>query len=262
MTTHSQTHGLNADLYSTNWSGAVVPAAAGHSFATVSAEWVVPKVTQVPIRGETLTDAAEWVGIDGTQSNDVCQAGVLQTVQTAANGRTTVTCNAWDEWYPNNAKIISSASFKVNPGDTISVTVKTSGAGATRARFLFDDLTTGETHRSKLTAPPGVSLQGSSAEYVVETPELISGGTVSQPLLTDFVRSPVVFAHARATSVNGPGPGLSSATPIDLFSDKVPGLGGSWAEEAYGSVSPASDTVTVTENPYWPSVPPDHCFVW
>lgn len=238
----------NQEMFSTNWSGAAIQAPAGKSFGTVSAEWVVPKVSQVP--GQSFTDSAEWVGLDGYNSNDVCQAGVLEVVQRAPNGATTVSCTAWDEWYPNGANLISPNAFAVNPGDTIQVSVETSGAGATRATFLFDDLTTDKTYTSSLTAPTGVSLDGNSAEFVVETPYWSFGNREFQPLLTDFVGSPVVFQNDGATYANGGGSAsLSSAIPIAMVSNDVPGAFGSYVQEAYGSV--LGNTVSVTEDPYW-----------
>ena len=75
------------NIESSNWSGAVITAASGESFSTVSATWVVPTVSQVPITGVTNSDVAEWVGIDGYNSADVCQAGVLEIVQTSPTVR-------------------------------------------------------------------------------------------------------------------------------------------------------------------------------
>src|SRR5277367_1950 len=100
----------STNIASTNWSGAVLTAAPGESFSTVSAEWVVPTVSQVPIRGVTTSDASEWVG----HSADVCQAGILQTVQTTAHGGTTISYSAFDEWYPAQANTIAASSFHVN----------------------------------------------------------------------------------------------------------------------------------------------------
>lgn len=241
------------NLTSTNWSGAVLTAHSGESFSTVSAEWVVPTLSQVPIKGLTLTDIAEWVGIDGYNSADVAQAGVIQTVQTSANGQTTVSLEAFDEWYPAAANIISAKSFQVNAGNTIEVTVETKGAGATSATFVFDDLTTHQVYDTTLTAPKGTSLDGNSAEFIVETPELINGNQVSQPLLSDFLNSPIVFSDVSATYSNGTTASLSSAESIGVWSDDVPGSYGSYVQEAYGSISAGSDSVTVTENDYWPN---------
>ncbi len=241
------------NIASTNWSGAVLSAAPGESFSTISAQWVVPNVSQVPIAGVTISDAAEWVGIDGYNSADVCQAGILETVQTSLNGHTTIGCSAFDEWYPAGGNIIPLSSLLVNPGDTIKVTVNTSGAGATQASFIFDDETTGKTLDTSLTAPRGTSLQGDSAEVVVETPELISGNRVTQPLLADFLNSPIDFQDVSATYSGGLAANLSSAQSIGVWSDDVPGAYGSYVQEAYGSIQPGSDSITVTEDDYWPS---------
>jgi hypothetical protein len=238
------------NIESTNWSGGVITAGSGDSFSTVSAQWVVPTIAQVP--GVTTSDIAEWVGIDGYQSSDVCQAGVYEEAQTA-NGQTTLSCQAWVEWYPADADFIAPSSFQVDPGNTIKVTVETSGAGATTATIILDNETTGQIYDTSLTAPNGTSLQGNSAEAIVETPELISGnGQESQPPLADFLNSPVTFDDVSATYSNGSAASLSSAQSIGMWTDNndPPGVSGS-VQEAYGSIQPASDSVTVTENDYW-----------
>jgi hypothetical protein len=242
----------STNLESTNWSGAVITASSGHSLSTVSAEWVVPTLSQVPIKGITTSDVAEWVGIDGYNSSDVCQAGVLEIVQTAANGKATVTCEAFDEWYPAAANILSASTFQVNPGDTLKVTVETAGAGATKATFIFDDVTTGHVYDTSLTAPKGTSLEGNSADFIVETPEWISGNQVSQPLLSDFLNSSIVFDDVSATYSNGSTASLSSAQSIGVWTDEVPGEH-SYVQEAYGSIQSGADSVTVTEDDYWPN---------
>jgi len=249
------------NLDSTNWSGAVLTASGG-SFSTVSAEWTVPTLSQVPIKGVTTSDIAEWVGIDGYQSNDVCQAGVIETVQTSTNGHTTTTisCSAFVEWYPAAAIILPASSLQVNPGDKIVVTVATGGAGATTATVTFDDTSPGGKTTQiqvNLTAPTGTHLVGNSAEVVVETPEWISGSgnhqTVTQPLLSDF-GSAIQFNNASATLINPEGvsslASLSSAQTISVWSDDVPGYYG-YDQEAYGSIG--SNSVTVTEDDYWPA---------
>lgn len=237
------------NLNSTNWSGAVIPAASGSSFSTVSAQWTVPMVSQVPIKGLTMSDLSTWVGLDGYKSNDVAQAGILETVTTGANGQSTVGYSAWDEWYPAGSNDISSSAFKVDPGDTVKITVETTGAGATNATFLYDDETTGQTYQTSLTAPRGISLTGNSAEFVTETPEWSNGFFNYQPLLSDFYGSPIVFQDASATYAGGGAANLSSALTLGVYAN-VPGISG-YTQEAYGSVSPSADTVTVTENDYW-----------
>jgi Peptidase A4 family len=236
---------------STNWSGAVLTAHSGESFSTVSAEWQIPPVKQVPIGSVTTSDISQWVGIDGFNSSDVCQAGVMEVVHTAANGQQTVTCSAWDEWYPANSQSIAASSFHVKPGDTVSVAVETGGAGATEATFIFHDETTGKSFETSLAAPSGTHLIGNSAEVVVETPEWISGNTVSQPLLSDFVGSPIAFHDISAGYSNGAAASVASAQSIGMWTDQIPAADGSYAQEAYGIVHPNSDSVTVIEDAYW-----------
>jgi Peptidase A4 family len=250
------------NISSTNWSGAVMTAGHGESFSTISATWKVPTVTQVPLTGVKTTDIASWVGIDGYKSADVCQAGVQETVHTSANGHTTIHCSAWDEWYPAASHTIAASSFKVHPGDTIQVTVETSGAGSTEATFIFDNETTGKTYDASLAAPHGTSLVGNSAEVVVETPEFLSGGRTSQPLLTDFASSPVVFGDISATYQGGGAASLSSAQSIGMWTSDVPGLFGESVQEAYGSIQPWSDSVTVSEDDYWSGTSSHYHYYW
>jgi hypothetical protein len=244
----------STSLTSTNWSGAVITAASHQSFSSVSAEWVVPTVSQVP--GQTTTDVSEWVGIDGYNSNDVCQAGIQETVQTSAGGKTTVSVYAWDEWYPAGSNEI--ASFQVNPGDKVEITVDTLGAGSSKASFIFQDITTGKTVDASLTAPKGTTLVGNTAEAVVETPEFISGNRVSQPLLADFLSTPVTFQDFSALYSNNTAASLSSAQSIGMVSENVPGHTRTYVQEAYGSINTGSDSVTVTEDDYWPSASSAH----
>ena len=103
----------STNIASTNWSGAVLTAASRESFSTVSAEWVVPTVSQVPIKGVTTSDVSEWVGLDGYNSADVCQAGILETVQTSVHGGTRISCSAFDEWYPAGSNSIAASSFVI-----------------------------------------------------------------------------------------------------------------------------------------------------
>lgn len=235
----------NPNLLSSNWSGAVIPATAGKNLATVSAQWVVPPVSQVP--GQSFTDASEWVGLDGYTTSDVCQAGVLETVQTTPGGSTIVSCSAWDEWSPAAANTVPPSNLTINPGDTIRVTVETLGKGSTSAAFLFDNMTTGQTYQTALTAPTGTSLQGDSADFVVETPEWQYGNATFQPLLADFVPSPITFQQASATYTDGSSASLSSGLTIGMVTNIGPGVP---VEEATGAIQPNA-AVTVTVNPYW-----------
>ena len=230
----------SSGLVSDNWAGGIIPAAAGKSFSSVTAQWVVPTVTQTPQAGVSLSDAAVWVGLDGSaaaaggQSPDVCQAGITGLVTTAANGASTVTYQAWDEWYPAASNSIPASDLTINPGDTIKVTVDTLGVGSTNATFIYDDETTKQTYATSLTAPQGTSLLGNTAEYIVES---------NRPYLSDFYGSPVSFQDIGATYAGGTPASLATAVPISIVKHDT--LNGS------GSIQTASNMVTVNENNYW-----------
>lgn len=227
-------------ITSDNWSGDVISAASGHSFSKVSAEWTIPQVSQVP--GQSLTAISEWVGIDGYLSNDVCQAGVFEAVSTV-NGNSTVTCSAWDEWYPLGSNTLPVA---VKPGDIVQVTVSTSGKGANTAQITFDDVSTKKSFSTALVAPRGTTLAGNCADFVVETPEVSSNGRISQPLACDF--TPVVFSSTLAAYSNGQD---VSDTSGNVFAVGSPNISGSsWTEEAVGSIL-GPNQVDVQFVPWW-----------
>jgi hypothetical protein len=230
---------LNSELLSTNWSGVILTPASSHSFATVSAEWTIPQVSQVP--GQSITDIAEWVGLDGYNSSDVCQAGVNEEVVTVG-GRTTISCSAWDEWYPAGSKALNVA---VAPGNTVSVTVATGGRGSDVATITFDNVSTGKGTTVTLIAPGHTSLVGNSAEFICETPELgTSYGAVMQPLACDF--TPVIFSSAVATYAGGGTDSDLYGTPVALvFDDR-----GQWTQEAYGSLVSGTE-VEDQFTPWW-----------
>ncbi len=239
------------DIVYDNWSGAQIQAPAGQSLAAVSAQWTVPTVTQVPLHGVATSALASWVGLDGASgSNDVCQAGVQAVATTSASGQTAVNYYAWDEWYPAAQNTISPSIFKVNPGDTISISVETSGAGATHATFLFNDKTDAQTYQDNLTAPSGVSLAGNTAEWVVEAPSVSNGSYLVQPPLSDYLGAPVLFSDASATYANGGADSLSAAQNIDMVSNGMVGIPND-ISIAYGSVLPITDSVLSTEADYW-----------
>jgi hypothetical protein len=222
------------------WSGAVIPAATGKSFSSMSAQWVVPAVTQVPVSGAGPSAAAMWVGLDGITSTDVCQAGVTAFVQTGANGVPTVSYQAWAEWYPAGSVAIPASQFSVNPGDTIKITVDSLGAGSTQAVFVYNNETTHQALTVTADAPAGVSLAGNTAEAVVETPTE-AAGNISQ--LANFSATPVTFENTTATYSDGTTTNAASAIPLEMVNNGV--------FESFGSIQPGTNAITVSENHYW-----------
>jgi hypothetical protein len=82
---------------SPNWSGGIVYAPSGQSFKWIEGDWVVPNV-EAPMP-DIWYHCANWIGIDGDVSNDVCQAGVACNVFRSGTSITRV-IYPWSEWYP------------------------------------------------------------------------------------------------------------------------------------------------------------------
>jgi Peptidase A4 family len=118
--------------------------------------------------------SAIWIGIDGDgfpQSPDVCQVGVDCDV--SRSGRSiSRSFYPWWEWYQESADTgeIQITNVPVGPGDTVSVVICTTGAGATQATGFFLNQTSGAGTSFVMEAQPGVSLVGNTAEWVVERP--------------------------------------------------------------------------------------------
>jgi hypothetical protein len=104
---------------SSNWSGGVVFAPQGQSFRWIEGDWVVPDV-DAPAENQWYY-CANWIGIDGDGSNDVCQAGVECEVFRSGNS---ITRNIyrWWEWYP--ADEVQITNLAINPGDMVSMLMR------------------------------------------------------------------------------------------------------------------------------------------
>lgn len=81
--------------YSSNWAGAVL---IGSGYKSVTGTIVVP-TPKVPSGGSSSTSysASAWVGIDG----DTCQTAILQTGVDFTVKGSSVSYDAWYEWYPD-----------------------------------------------------------------------------------------------------------------------------------------------------------------
>ncbi|KAI1089383.1 peptidase A4 family-domain-containing protein [Rostrohypoxylon terebratum] len=181
--------------YSSNWAGAVL---IGSAYKTVTGTFVVP-TPKVPSGGSSSTtySASAWVGIDG----DTCQTAILQTGVDFTVKGSSVSYDAWYEWYPDYAYDFSGIS--ISAGDTITVTVTASSKSAGTA--VVENVTTGKSVTHSFSGESD-ALCETNAEWIVEDFE--SGGS-----LVSFANfGTVEFTGA---SVNG-GTGTSGATIIDI----------------------------------------------
>jgi Peptidase A4 family len=173
-----------------NWSGYVVSSGADPFKAaktTIFATFVVPVARQaIGECSSASVHSSEWVGLDGSGSADVLQAGI-RAGATCASGKTTATYAAWYEWFPESE--IDIASFPIAAGDLIYVYVW--NTSLTAGHYYLADVTQNKSTSLAFAAPKGTSLKGNSAEWIVERPSI--GGKDS--VLTNYTSDPWLSAH-------------------------------------------------------------------
>jgi Peptidase A4 family. len=174
------------------WSGAAIGSPPPtETFVTVSANWVVPDAAPPPSawNGNGYNDGvyrlSTWVGIDGYGTSQVLQAGTA-TVVTVSGGVTSVSIYAWHEWYDdvNKTPEVQVTNFPVSGGDLISCLVC---APQNNHGFVsIANLTTDVVTSIGIDAPPNVTLQGTTAEWILERPSKLVGNTVTPYTLPDY----------------------------------------------------------------------------
>jgi hypothetical protein len=167
-------HGPRKPLdISSNWSGSSLR---GKGSRGVDGRWTVPNISDDVINISWNHHYSAWVGIDGDNgSSDVVQAGVHCWVQLVdpPNGRAVLHTYLWWEWYPEPEVAIT--NFPVNLGDTLSVSVGLQDA--THALIYIENESSKQYTNFTVTPPSGTSSSASSAEWIVERPEV--NGAVS-----------------------------------------------------------------------------------
>ncbi|GAC1329058.1 MAG: hypothetical protein NVSMB2_28210 [Chloroflexota bacterium] len=195
---------------SQNWSGY---ATSGGTYTAVSATWTVPQFSPASTAG---ADAA-WVGIGGTTSRDLIQAGTQQTV----SGSGTTHYEAWVEMLPQASHPVP---LTVNPGDSISVSIAQQSA-PDQWRIAMTNNTTGQMFQ----VDEQYTSSLSSAEWIEEAPSALRGrqlpldafGTISfsaAAAVKDGQNVSIAGAGAQAITMVGRG-GQTMATPSALGAD-------------------------------------------
>jgi len=153
---------------STNWSGYAVTGANG-TFTDVKGSWVQPSVTCS--RRQTAYSSF-WVGLDGYNSNSVEQLGTDSDCS-----RGTPTYYGWWEMYPNPSMDLSTSTYPVSPGDTLTAEVSRSGSSYT--------LSMSSSRGWHFSTVQSGSFDNSSAEWIAEAPSSCSFTCTVLPL-ADF----------------------------------------------------------------------------
>ncbi len=143
----------NSTASSTNWSAYAVTGANG-AFTDVQGSWVQPTAR---CGSRQTAYSSFWVGLDGANSNSVEQLGTDSDCQ---RGRPTY--YAWWEMYPNPSVTLSTSSFPVSPGDTLTAHVHYNGGSYT--------LTESSSRGWTFTTTQSGSFTNSSAEWIAEAP--------------------------------------------------------------------------------------------
>jgi hypothetical protein len=197
--------GAGTETYD-NWSGGVVYAPSGQSFKWVQGDWLVPNV--YPTAQNVWQYCANWIGLDGDGSGDVCQAGMICAVYQSGSSISR-TIYPWHEWFPSSWVEITNLS--ISPGDLVSMLIcSAQGAGSTTATIYFGNQSSGVSTSYQITAPSGTELLGNSAEWVVETP--IVGGVLTE--MPDYGQ--VFFSTCEAYLTNGSAVGGGTGNAINL----------------------------------------------
>jgi hypothetical protein len=196
---------------SNNWSGYVSDT--DRSYSAVGASWKVPKANA----DASLASDAAWVGIGGSQSRDLIQAGTQAKVEYGE-----AEYQAWYETLPHEQRMLPVA---IHPGDDVSVSL--AEKSPSMWHLSFSNNTTGQ----KYAADISYDSSHSSAEWIVEAPATAAGrGLAIVPLdnfgsvdfhdayaIADGKRLSVSAANARPVTMADEFTAL--ATPSALASD-------------------------------------------
>ena len=177
---------------SSNWSGY---SAINGRYTTVSASWKQPTASCT----SQATYSSFWVGLDGDGSNTVEQTGTSADCSGGAPRY-----YAWYEMYP---KFPVNLSIAVRPGDSMSGSVTTDGAG----HFTLH-IHNGTTGGDFVTTQTSKKARLSSAEAIAEAPSG-SGGVLP---LTNF--GTVSFS---STLVNGKAIGTFNPDRINMVQNGI-----------------------------------------
>jgi hypothetical protein len=204
-----------------NWSGYVIsensdPFKAKKTY--IFATFTVPVAQQA--FGECSAAAvhsSEWVGIDGSGSSDVLQAGI-KAGATCKNKKTTASYAAWYEWFPEDE--IDIKNFDIYPGDIVYVYVW--NTSTTEGHYYIEDATTDKVSSLAFKAPKNTTLKGNSAEWIVERPSI--GGkdaTLANYVSQAWLACHVLLANSTLYSPADPQGGTSESLTMTESSKDI-----------------------------------------
>lgn len=184
--------GISNTWAASNWSGY----AESGTYTGVSSTWTVPAVSA----STSATYSSAWIGVDGFNNSNLIQTGTEEDYYSGA-----AHYDAWWEILPASETEISPSTYPVAPGDRMSASIyETSATTTTRGggfgfgrnragstEHLWDITISDTTNATKhwtFTTQQAYNGPGSSAEWVMEAPEV--GGRIAT--LAHYTISPPV----------------------------------------------------------------------
>lgn len=196
---------------SSNWSGGYVAPRNGRSIVSVTANWVVPAVT-APAGGTAAEyRSSTWIGLDGQRSYKNSTLPQIGTSQFWCTATGVATYGSWYQWWARGQHVPPiSLNLPVSPGNDISAIMTV--LDASTVRFNIKNVSLGLILQAfDVTAPPGHTVSGGTAEWIMERPSPLGtdGWTpYDLPAYQPFSFTGCI-AEARASAD-------TMATPIDL----------------------------------------------
>jgi Peptidase A4 family len=204
-------NGANAAGTNSGWAASILT---GGTWTSVTGTWNVPGVfaplTAEPVGKDGTWDMYSWVGLDGWNEDELLQIGVAQFVEPDGS---TPAPQAWYEWPapaekddPNYVSWTPISNFPISLQQQVCGMVEylQDAEGKNYAGSLqLINVATGVHTNLTLNPPPGVTMPGGTAEWVIEDP----GGGYPNYTLAGF--TPVTFSNATASGPAG------TSTPAD-----------------------------------------------
>jgi hypothetical protein len=160
----------NDAVTSGNWSGYVLQST--DAFSDVVGSWVQPAASCSLLN---QAYSSFWVGIDGYASPSVEQLGTDSDCSWTGSP----SYYAWWEMYPAGSVALSTSTYPVNPGDTLTAEVKRSATTYTLSLHSSEGWT--------FTSVQSGTDANASAEWVAEAPQICYLGIIcNQANLADF----------------------------------------------------------------------------
>lgn len=192
---------------SLNWSGYAVSRPAG-GITAVAATFTVPAAGLVP-----PGFAATWAGIGGYSTSDLIQAGVAEQSLPSLPG-VGPQYDAWVETLPTASVPLTGCSGEpgctVTPGDHVSVTIHLVRSGTW-------SVTVTDAGKWRWSNQLAYDSTESSAEWILEAPELAAAPTLMAPVGT------VAFGPTSTFTDGGVTQTIAQGDPVSI--DLSPGIG-------------------------------------